>query len=147
MHLDSIFSQQIEVSDNPYKIITEEIFKQDGQVKKIRKQDIYTLLSYSNLDTDIISRIIKNCEIKELRYPKNFIQRFYKNNDIKNLFINPQDFILSNKNNLDLFKHENKVEIDSNYIIITDRGQRILIDRKNKLYYFDVEGFEVYKII
>jgi hypothetical protein len=142
MSLLEIFSEVIEVESNPYHLIIEEVFKIDGQIKREKREEIYNLIPYKEFDKDLISYISDS--IIPTKIKSNFFSRIFSN-PFKNIKVDYDDIIISNKKNIDKIKAETKIVFDTNEIIIAKKS-RILINKKEKQFYINLNDFEIYDI-
>jgi len=145
--IDLFFSEVIETDDKNYTFEIKEVFKKDGEIVNNHRVETYQLITYSDLEKDIFEKIL-SVDIKRLKYPKNIFQSIFKKNELRSVKFNEQDIIFSNKEILSAITHSNKVEIkDTNYLIILSGRDKLLINKKDKLFYFDKDRFKVYEII
>jgi hypothetical protein len=146
MNLDLFFSEVVEIEQHEFSYDIEEVYKKDGEIVRTSRTETFILKPYNDLDSDILDKIL-NLSSTTLKAPKNFFQRLFKKNELKNLIFNEYDIIYANDKILNQLEHINKVNLNINKLIIQSGKDKILINKKNKLFYFDTNRFKVYQII
>lgn len=146
MIIDLFFSDIIETDDKIYTYDIKEVFKKDGQIVNNQRTEVYQLINYSDLEKDILKQILSIGVIK-IKYPKNILQRIFKKNELQNIKFSDSDIVFSNSDVLSKIHHDNKIEFNTDYIIILSGKDKLLINKKDKLFYFDSNRFKVYEII
>jgi hypothetical protein len=144
MQLSDLFSEIVEVDTNPYKLQIEEVFKLNGELKKESREEVYNLISYDNLDEDIINHILKNSQNKCLQKDGNFLTNIFSKHPITKLVIT-DEFAISNDKILSKIKCENKITYQIDELILAKKT-RLLINKENKLFYINSEDYKVYSI-
>jgi hypothetical protein len=145
MQLSDLFSEIIEVDSNPYKLQIEEVFKINGELKREKREEIYHLIPYLDIDKDIINHILLNCEIVELKKTGNLFNRLLSKHPLSKLELDNFDVVISNNKILSRVKCESKIELEIDKLIIARKGN-ILINKQNKLFYINIEDYKVYSI-
>jgi hypothetical protein len=155
--LSDFFSEIIYVDDNSTTIEKTDVFKKNGEIKKIHKKEEIILTEKITIDKEtknlinpecksagILDLIRKNSKSVDLNfYPKNIIQRIFKNKEeIEETFRLPNNYfiIASPKNSESIKKYtNNKIYIIDdcdefgkckleNYIIV-GRSSKIIINK------------------
>jgi hypothetical protein len=139
-----LFTKVTEVEGDIHHLEIKEVFKENGNIVVNERIETYNLIPYESFDNDLINHLIKNCNSKEIKFPKNLIQKLYKKNELKKLDLSTKT-VISNKKNLSNINSKSKVEFNIDKIICFGNCE-LLINKNNKLFYTNHLDFEVYTL-
>jgi hypothetical protein len=154
-NLQKYFEPIIEVQENPFYLISQKTYKEDGKVQSQIFEEKIILKTI--MTDDLISDIIGNKKIEMIDfYPTNFFTKLF-NNKKKNLLkvfnnMSPDEFMfmseLTFQKILDFGIYIDPVfdDIDDNIILITSR-QRLIFRQNDKLELsYNLDFFKVFKL-
>ena len=145
--LSKYYTDFIVVNSNPYKLITKQVYKKNGEIEFITNEELIHLEEINPKDL-----VLKSHEVEEIDYyPKSFFKRiFWKKNKIELVFDNPDEYFIfvSEKTkqiintNCTIYNLE-----DDNKIILGQRGKLVYQISDDKIYsYTDCRSIE-YSVI
>lgn len=145
--LSKYYTDFIIADSNPYKLVTSQTFKVNGEINSINNEDIIHLEEINPKDLALKSHYIEEIEY----YPKSFFKKiFWKKPKIELVFDNPDDHFIfvSDKTKSIINTNCNTYNLeDDNRIILGERGRLIYYISNNKIYsYTDCRIIE-YSII
>lgn len=145
--LSNFFDEFIEVDANPYNISYQEIYKENGVIKKRSINEEFYLDKFNHI-TDLFKSNIESID----HYPKTFLKRIFniKNNDGMEFYSDDKNYIiLMSEKTSKIFKTNLKVNFidEDDKVIILKRGRLIYYKSENDIYgYIDKENYRVLSI-
>lgn len=154
------FSDILFVDNNPHTIITYQVFKENGEVKKVSHREQVSLISSNreNIKRDVSLLVSNNSEKIEIDFfPKNIFKKIFKRKnkqlELELSKLSENEYLLVNSNTPTL-KTNCKVEylnnIDNNTIVIGKKNSSIFIrtiDDSNFEFYINPKDFKVIKLL
>lgn len=145
--LSKYYTDFIVVNSNPYKLITKQVYKKNGEIEFITNEELIHLEEINPKDL-----VLKSQEVEEIDYyPKSFFKRiFWKKNKIELVFDNPDEhFIFVSEKTKQIINTNCTIYNlkDDNKIILGQRGKLVYHISDDKIYsYTDCRSIE-YSII
>ena len=145
--LSKYYTDFIVVNSNPYKLITKQVYKKNGEIEFITNEELIHLEEINPKDL-----VLKSQEVEEIDYyPKSFFKRiFWKKNKIELVFDNPDEhFIFVSEKTKQIINTNCTIYNlkDDNKIILGQRGKLVYHISDDKIYsYTDCRSIE-YSVI
>jgi hypothetical protein len=141
--LSKYYTDFIVANSNPYKLITKQVFKKNGEIEFVTNQELIHLEEINPKDL-----VLKSSEIKEIDYhPKSFFKRIFgKKYKIELVFDNPDKHFIFVSEKTKQIINTNCTTYnleDDNRIILGERGKLVYHTNGNEIYsYTDCRSIE-----
>ncbi len=160
MNITDYFLDVINTDTNPYLLISQQVYKENGQLKSITNKKEIKLHNSNdqNFFVDLFNIVKDSNDIQLIDfYPKNIIQKIFSRKNINNLIeidtLLDTNYIITSDSIRKMLKTEceiiSQTNIDfKNIIIIANRNSTLYLKEKANEFEFSVnnQDFKIYKL-
>jgi hypothetical protein len=153
--VEDIFNNITYTTENPLILKTESVFKEGGEIKRIKKEEIFDLTK-----NDLLSELLENGDEKDIHFHQKGILRLfrkYNNKPITEILygLSEDDWVIMGPDvgkilEISPNRFCGNLIIDSrleNKCILGDRSTRCFMNKETFEYYFDKDSISVLVLI